>query len=116
MRVQTRLRYPTSLQSWFGAAAPLAALCSPTQTCVAHLQDDGYISPGEETQVLQTLAKLRKRDASIYDKDTKFYSSGEEEAGRNLSCVLSSTAMWSCWTNAAQTACYSHLMAAALHV
>ena len=62
------------------------------QMCIAHhasvLQDDGYISPGEETQVLQTLAKLRRRDASIYDKDTRFYCSGEEDAGENVSCVL----------------------------
>ena len=91
--------------------------------CVAHYascsQDDGYISPGEETQVLQTLAKLRKRDASIYDKDTQFYISAEEQAGANASCVLPTRIPWLCRSDAAQTPCYSHLMymeAAALHV
>ena len=82
--------------------------------CVAHdascSQDDGYISPGEETQVLQTLAKLRKRDASIYDKDTQFFISGDEQAGAKVSCVLPTRILCICRSDAAQTACYSHLM------
>eukprot|EP00887_Chlorella_sp_A99_P002553 scaffold6.g2553.t1 len=46
-------------------------------------EDDGYIPPKKEAQILDTLAKIRARDASIYQPDAKFYSSseGEEEEG-----------------------------------
>ena len=42
-------------------------------------EDDGFISPKTEAQILNTLLKIRNRDESIYDKETKFYSSEEEE-------------------------------------
>jgi hypothetical protein len=42
-------------------------------------QDDGYIPPKTEAQLLETLLKIRAKDQSIYAPDAKFYSSGEEE-------------------------------------
>jgi protein KRI1 len=42
-------------------------------------EDDGFISAKTEAQILNTLLKIRNRDESIYDKETKFYSSEEEE-------------------------------------
>ena len=50
------------------------------------LQDDGYIPPETEAQLLEILMKIRSKDQSIYSKDAKFFPSessedeGEEQA------------------------------------
>ena len=51
-------------------------------------QDDGHIPEETDAQILETLNKIRKRDASIYDASAKFYAGsvsgdggGGEDAG-----------------------------------
>ena len=38
------------------------------------LQDDGHISGAVEKQIFETLAKIRKRDRSIYDSSQHFFA------------------------------------------
>lgn len=41
--------------------------------------DDGFISNKTEAQILETLVKIRRKDKSIYDEKTKFYSSEDDD-------------------------------------
>lgn len=42
------------------------------------MQDDGHIPNAVDQQIFETLAKIRKRDRSIYDSDTQFFEAEAE--------------------------------------
>jgi protein KRI1 len=58
---------------------PRGELTSPLPP--APSQDDGVIPDKTEAQIFETLVKIRNKDPAVYDKDAKFYSDDEEEAG-----------------------------------
>ena len=41
-------------------------------------QDDGYIPSNMEKQIFETMAKIRKRDSSIYDSSKHFFAEAPE--------------------------------------
>ena len=49
-----------------------------TQPSTMSVQDDGYIPGAVDQQIFDTLAKIRKRDRSIYDSNTQFFEGIEE--------------------------------------
>ena len=44
------------------------------------IQDDGHIPGAVEKQIFETLAKIRKRDRSIYDSSQHFFADANEQA------------------------------------
>ena len=54
--------------------------CSSAATPMSVIQDDGHIPGALEKQIFETLAKIRKRDRSIYDSSQHFFAEANEQA------------------------------------
>lgn len=54
------------------------ALLGDVSSSSSEDEEDGYVSQKTERQILETILKIRNKDASIYDPGVSFYSEDEE--------------------------------------